>query len=129
MAGRLPTVRVLEDPGELAREGAAEVLRRAADAVAARGTFRIVLAGGTTPRALYEEIARRRADADFARWDFWFGDERCVPPDHPDSNFRMASRALLSPIGAAAERIHRIHGEHPDPAAAAADYERELREA
>jgi 6-phosphogluconolactonase len=127
VAVRAPTVRVLEDPGGLARAGAAEVVRRAAEAVAARGIFRVVLAGGNTPRALYEELASRRADVDFAHWDFWFGDERCVAPAHPDSNFRMADRALLSPIGAAPERIHRIRGEDPDPSAAAADYENEMR--
>jgi 6-phosphogluconolactonase len=125
-AAHFPNVRVLADPAEVARAAASEVLRRAADATAARGVFHLVLAGGTTPRALYEALAGSPR-ADFARWECWFGDERCVPPSHPDSNFRMAARALLPRAGAAPPRIHRMRGEDPDPAAAAADYERELR--
>jgi 6-phosphogluconolactonase len=58
---------------------------------------------------------------------FLFGDERCVPPDHPDSNFRMAAQALFTSIGIPPVQIHRMHGEERDPAAAAREYEAQLR--
>ena len=78
----------------------------------------IALAGGTTPRALYERLAA--TDLPWSRTEVFFGDERCVPPDHPDSNYRMAREALLSKVPA---RVHRMPGETCDAAA----YERELR--
>ena len=69
----------------------------------------IALAGGSTPRALYERLAT--AELPWAEIDIFFGDERCVPPDHPDSNFRLAQEALLSKVPA---RVHRMHGERCD---------------
>ena len=77
----------------------------------------IALAGGSTPRRLYERLAG--IDYPWAETEVFFGDERCVPPDHPDSNFRMANEALLSNVDA---RVHRMPGETCDAAA----YEREL---
>ncbi len=78
----------------------------------------IVLAGGRTPRALYARLARE--EYDWSAVDVFFSDERCVPPDHPDSNFRMAEATLLSSVPA---RVHRMCGESCD----AAGYEEELR--
>jgi 6-phosphogluconolactonase len=78
----------------------------------------LVLAGGRTPRALYARLAREKYD--WSRVEIFFSDERCVPPDHPDSNFRMARETLLSSVRA---RVHRMHGETCD----AAGYEEELR--
>ena len=78
----------------------------------------LVLAGGRTPRELYLRLAAQEYDWDSV--DVFFGDERCVAPDHPDSNFRMASEALLSQVPA---RVHRMRGEDCD----AAGYEEELR--
>jgi 6-phosphogluconolactonase len=78
----------------------------------------VALAGGSTPRALYQALAA--ADYDWRSVEVFFGDERCVPPDHPDSNFRMAKETLLSRIQA---RVHRMRGEDCD----AAGYEAELR--
>ncbi len=69
----------------------------------------IALAGGSTPRELYERLAT--AELPWAEIDVFFGDERCVPPDHPDSNFRLAHEALLSRVTA---RVHRMHGEDCD---------------
>jgi 6-phosphogluconolactonase len=129
MAPRSPSIRVVEDPAELARAGADEILRRSRGALAARGVFHIVLSGGSTPRGVYAELAARTDPADLAWWTFWFGDERCVPPTHADSNFRMASEALFAPAGIAPERIHRLRGEDPVPEAAAADYDHEIRRA
>lgn len=80
----------------------------------------VALAGGRTPRALYERLATQ--EYDWEALDVFFGDERCVSPDHPDSNFRMANEALLSKVPA---RVHRMRGESCD----AAGYEEELRAA
>jgi len=78
----------------------------------------MVLAGGRTPRALYARLATE--EYDWGAVHVFFSDERCVPPDHPDSNFRMARETLLSKVTA---RVHRMHGETCD----AAGYEEELR--
>jgi len=122
-------VRRLADPAALARAGAEELARCAADAVRERGIFTVALAGGSTPRRLYallaDEDAPFRALVPWRRTHAFFGDERHVPPDHPDSNFRMASEALLSRVPVAG--VHRILGELPDPRAAAAAYEADLR--
>ncbi len=79
----------------------------------------LVLAGGETPRPTYRRLAREKYC--WNEVDVFFGDERCVPPDHPDSNYRMANEALLSSVAA---RVHRMPGESCD----AESYERELRE-
>src|SRR5512140_2489985 len=80
---------------------------------ASAGTRSIALAGGSTPRVLYECLAsppwRERVDWNRIEW-FW-GDERAVPPDHPDSNYRMAREALLDSLGIAPARIHRMIAE------------------
>jgi 6-phosphogluconolactonase len=125
-----PELRVLSGPAEVAAEAAAEVLARAGEAVAARGAFTLVLSGGSTPRALYSLLADPAGA--FAAWMPWgrtqvfFGDERHVPPGHPDSNFRMVREALLAHVPIPAENVHRIRGELPDAAEAAAAYQREL---
>lgn len=99
-----------------------------AAAIRERGACHVALAGGSTPRALYELLASPswRSRIDWRRSHVWFGDERCVPPDHPDSNYRMAREALLAHIDIDAERIHRIPGE-TEPELAAHEYEDALR--
>lgn len=99
-----------------------------AAAIRERGACHVALAGGSTPRALYELLASPawRSRIDWRRSHVWFGDERCVPPDHPDSNYRMAREALLAHIDIDAERIHRIPGE-AEPERAAREYEDALR--
>jgi 6-phosphogluconolactonase len=84
----------------------------------------VVLTGGSTPRAAYERAAERRTD--WVGVEFWFTDERCVPPDHEHSNYRMVERALFSRIEGAT--VHRMQGEL-GPHDGAAAYERELEEA
>jgi 6-phosphogluconolactonase len=106
-------VEVLDDP-------AAELAGRLAAAASAGET--IVLTGGSTPRLAYEKAAA--LEADWGRARFWFGDERCVPPDHEHSNYGMASRALLDRVRA--EEVHRMQGEL-GPQRGAAAYEEELR--
>ena len=90
--------------------------------------FHISLAGGTTPRALYQLLARSPYVEEIP-WDhvrIFFGDERMVPPDHPDSNFRMANEALLSHVPLCADQIHRVKTELGDPDEAANHYDQLL---
>jgi 6-phosphogluconolactonase len=119
-------LRVYEDPRRLAEAAARDFTARAEAAVDALGRFAVALAGGSTPKATYEALARHYSgELDWGRVHAFFGDERAVPPAHEDSNYRMAHDALLSrvPVGG----VHRMCGELP-PAEAAAAYERELRE-
>ena len=119
-----PNVRVFESPQNLA-EAAAEVFaEKARKSIGEKGSFAVALAGGSTPKALYELLAARYRDAlDWSKVHAFFGDERTVPPDHEDSNYRMAHEALLSqvPVGS----VHRMRGEL-DPREAATLYEEEL---
>ena len=92
------------------------------------GTATLCLAGGTTPRKTYEALAAMPSVVDWSKVVFYFGDERCVAPDHPDSNFRMASEALFGPLRIAPESVRRMRGEDPDHDGAARAYEAELPE-
>jgi 6-phosphogluconolactonase len=116
------------DPPALAAAAAAEFARAAA---ACKGEFRVALSGGATPRALYQLLASDKAPYRAAvPWDrlrFYWGDERCVPPDDPDSNYRMAYDALLSRVPARAGSIRRIDGELDDPEESARLYADTLR--
>lgn len=120
---------VREDLEAVSREAARRVLEAARAAVAARGRCTIALAGGSTPRRLYQLLASGAVRDAFpwpsASW-FW-SDERCVPPDDPESNYRMARESLLAPAGITAGRIHRIPGERQPPGRAASAYEETLR--
>jgi 6-phosphogluconolactonase len=124
-AGLLSRLLRLRDADEVAHRAASAIAEAAHDAIAERGVFAIALAGGDTPRRTYTRLASD-GRVDWPRVEFFFGDERAVPPDHPDSNYAMARAALLAPRGIAAQRIHRMEGERADLAAAARDYEREL---
>ena len=121
-------LRMVADAEALVREGTALVLACARTALSARGVFHLALSGGSTPRALYRELARAGDEAGFERWHAWFGDERCVGPEDAGSNHRMAAESgLLARFPA--DHVHRMRGEDGDAAAAAASYERELRAA
>jgi 6-phosphogluconolactonase len=121
-------IRVLSDAGALARAVADLVAARAADATRARGRFTLALAGGETPRSAYTLLAdgRYSGSVDWTRVHVLWGDERCVPPDDPRSNYRMARVALLSRVPIPPQQVHRIRGED-EPHAAAAAYEALLR--
>jgi 6-phosphogluconolactonase len=106
------------DTDDIPRLGASWIAGRLREAIAARGIASVALAGGNTPRRVYEELAREPVD--WAQVDVFFGDERCVPPDDPSSNFRMAREALLDRVSA--PRVHRMHAEAHDVEAAAAGY-------
>jgi 6-phosphogluconolactonase len=123
-------VRVFETVPELMRAAAEEVVRNAVEAASERGVFTWVLSGGSTPRDLYRALGHPPY-RDRMPWSaihvFW-GDERHVPPDHPDSNFRMAREAMLDAVPLPAANIHRIRAEEPDAEVAAKAYETEVRE-
>lgn len=114
---------VLPSADEVARAAAGLVQRIAADA-ARRGPFSIALAGGNTPRLLYQELSGEewRGRVDWSTWRVYFGDERAVPPDDDASNFRMAREALLDQVPIDPAHVHRMEGELPDLDAAARDY-------
>ncbi len=120
---------ILPTRAALARAAATRFVAIAQDALRARGRFTVALSGGATPRALYALLASPEfsAQVDWARAHLFWGDERMVPPDHPDSNFKMANAALLSRVPIPPENVHRIRTElSPDDAARA--YEDELRQ-
>ncbi|HEY3020997.1 MAG TPA: 6-phosphogluconolactonase [Solirubrobacteraceae bacterium] len=118
---RLTTV---SDPEAAAARAAEAVARLAAEAIDARGVFHVALAGGSTPKRCHEGLAEQ--DVDWSRVHIWESDERCVPPDDPESNFRMIRESLLDSIVIPDENVHRAMGER-GPEAAADAYEGELR--
>jgi len=119
-----------DDKATLYRTAAREIVRAAAEAVAVRGSCRLVLAGGRTPKGVYRLLGSDDFRSQIA-WDklelFW-GDERCVPPNHPASNYRMAHDAFISRVAIPSEAIHRIRGELAQDQAATL-YEQELTHA
>lgn len=121
-----PTINIYPDRAALTDAAAQHILQHAQTAIAARGHFHLVLAGGSTPKPVYEQLVN--APLDWSKVSFYWGDERCVPPDHADSNYRMAHAALLQHIEARAAGIYRMRGELP-PEDAAADYEATLKTA
>ncbi|HEU4368140.1 MAG TPA: 6-phosphogluconolactonase [Methylomirabilota bacterium] len=125
-----PEILVADDAAALAETAARAIVETALEAVAARGRFTVALAGGSTPRATYERLAQPplRERMPWERTWIFFGDERGVAPDHPDSNYRMASQALLTKVPIPAAQIARIQGEAEDPEAAAAEYVRRVGE-
>lgn len=108
-----------------ATDAANYILEAGRKAIAANGLFRLGLAGGDTPRAIYGEMARLAGDFPWDKVQITFGDERCVPPDDKDSNYRMANESLLSVVPIPAGNVFRMKGEI-DPATAAAEYEAQL---
>jgi 6-phosphogluconolactonase len=122
-----PKLIVLDDPGALSIRAAEEIAHLAGDAICTHGEFTLCLTGGSTPQATYELLASRfHHSIDWSEAQFFWGDERCVPPTDPASNFAMANRAMLSKLDLQPTQIHRIRGEDP-PAEAARDYEAHLR--
>src|SRR2546422_1777450 len=116
-------LRIFPDPPALSQAAAAEFRQAARSAVTARGQFLAALSGGSTPRAVYSLLAEEPASGRLP-WEqvhLFFGDERCVPSDHPESNFRMARESLFSKVPLPARSIHRVRTEL-DPVSAARDY-------
>jgi 6-phosphogluconolactonase len=100
---------VLADGEAVARAAAARILGAAREAIAARGRFKLVLAGGTTPQAAYRLLAD--ADTPWSQWHIYFGDERCLPADDPERNSRMAAEAWLDHVPIPRTQIHPIEAE------------------
>lgn len=122
-------IEVLPDPQRLADAVAHRFVSAANAAIEARGSFMVSLSGGSTPRSVYERLAAVpcASRVDWSRVHILWGDERCVPPDHESSNYRMARESLLDHVPVPVANVHRIRGED-DPAEAALAYERVLRE-
>ncbi|HTR76689.1 MAG TPA: 6-phosphogluconolactonase [Gemmatimonadaceae bacterium] len=122
-------ITIADDAQDLSARAAEEIVRCAGDAIRARGTCTLCLTGGTTPAATYERLATHcRSRVAWNAVQFWWGDERCVPPDDPASNFGLALHTMLGTLTIAPAQIHRIAGEDP-PDAAARAYEADLRDA
>lgn len=121
---------IANDDVDLAQRAAERLTRLIEQAVSANGRALVSLTGGTTPRRLYATLADpTQAWSSRIPWSqvhlFW-GDERHVPPEHPDSNYGMAKASLLDHVSVPADHVHRIRAELPDAREAAADYERTL---
>ncbi len=108
-----------------AEQTAEWIIAEARAAIAASGLFRLALAGGNTPRAIHEALARRGSDLSWSHVQITFGDERCVPPDEADSNYRMAKESLFDRVPLPPGNIFRIRGEIA-PEDAAREYEEKL---
>ncbi len=115
---------------ELSRAAAEFIAALAETTIKEKGKFTLVLSGGKTPQLLYEQLAQEP----FIKWVDWqhthlfWGDERCVPPDHPDSNFALAFQSLISKVDMPPSNIYRIPAETRFPKAAAETYEKTLRQ-
>lgn len=119
---------VYENVRELSEAAAHVFVEKARRSIDESGRFAVALAGGTTPKRAYEVLATENGESKDLDWNkvhAFFGDERTVPPDHEDSNYRMAQEALLSRVPV--RSVHRMRGEL-DPREAAALYEEELEE-
>ncbi|MGH9907456.1 MAG: 6-phosphogluconolactonase [Pyrinomonadaceae bacterium] len=125
-------IRIAEDAQELSRLAAEQFVRLAIEADRKKGLFTVALSGGSSPRRLYALLADRnepyRGQLCWERIHFFWGDERHVPPNHPDSNYRMASEALLANVPVPLENVHRIKSEIAEAGKAAREYEQTLRE-
>lgn len=120
-----PEIEVAPDPSSLMELAAEHFLRIASESIHSRGRFTVVLSSGSTPRQLYALLKDK--DMEWQRIHIFWGDERCVPPDHPDSNFLMAVETMLSHVPLPATNIHRIPGELKIQEAAER-YEKDLRQ-
>ncbi|HXZ89158.1 MAG TPA: 6-phosphogluconolactonase, partial [Candidatus Binataceae bacterium] len=105
---------VTDDAQALYMRGAEEIAHFAGEAICTHGEFALCLSGGSTPAATYELLATRfHLSVDWKEVQFFWGDERCVPPDNPASNYGMANRTMLSRLALRPDQVHRIRGEKP----------------
>jgi len=123
-------VRILPDAASIAKRAAATLLEIAADAVRQKGSFELVLSGGSTPKALYGLLVDDPAFRSQVPWEkmhLFFGDERHVKPEDPQSNYRMAWEAMISKSPLKPEQVTRVKAENPNAEDAAKDYEQAIR--
>jgi 6-phosphogluconolactonase len=123
-----PEISVFENAEEVARAAASSFVELSRAAIDAQGRFSVALSGGSTPKRAYQLLASDefKENVDWAKTHVFFGDERCVPPDDADSNYRMADEALLSRVSIPSRNVHRIMGEG-DAVANSRLYEDELQ--
>lgn len=121
-------VLIFDSPDEVAQAAAARFVELGQEAISARGRFAVALAGGSTPKRVYELLASEayKEQLDWSKVHIFFGDERCVPPDDAESNYRMANEVLLSRVELPSKNIHRMNGVG-DAIANARLYEDEMR--
>ena len=124
-----PEVRIVDNIDQLYELAAEEFLLQAQAAVATSGRYAVALSGGATPLGLFQLLADEPPyqNLPWSRTHVFWGDERHVPPDHPDSNYRMAKQVLLDHVGVPEAQVHRIRGEFADADEAAREYEQTLR--
>lgn len=118
--------RICKDAEEVASAAADLFIDISAAAIREHGKFRVALSGGSTPKRTYQLLAERNAKVDWSNVDLFWGDERCVRADDPQSNFRMTSEALLRHVPVPPGNVHRVRTELDSPEAAAQEYEREI---
>jgi 6-phosphogluconolactonase len=124
----IPEIRIAGNLHEWAQDAAAFIHSVSEQAIKSHGRFIIALSGGSTPKKLYQVLtAEWKTRLDWSRIFFVFGDERCIPPDQPDSNFHMAYTSLFQPLNIQPDHICRMRGEHEDSTAAAQEYEVTIR--
>ncbi|MGC4097705.1 MAG: 6-phosphogluconolactonase [Nitrospira sp.] len=125
----IPDIRIAADSHQWAQDAAAFIVSIGERAIQSSGRFIMALSGGSTPKTLYQVLATSewKIRLDWAHTFFLFGDERCIPPDHPESNFGMASESLFQPLHIPLDHICRMKGELENPAAAAQEYEETIR--
>jgi 6-phosphogluconolactonase len=117
---------VLPDAAALAEEAAQRFVALSSAAIAEHGRFRVALSGGSTPRAMHERLAQHHSEVDWERVDLFWGDERYVPPDDPESSYRMARETLLAHVPIPAANIYPIPTVGSTPEAAAQAYAENL---
>jgi 6-phosphogluconolactonase len=121
------SIEIVATSVDLFHAAAEEFVLAARAAIGAQGRFTVALSGGSTPKALYSLLASNYAGFAWNRVFIFFGDERHVPPTDPESNYRMANEALLTKIAIPPENVFRVPAENPDAAAAAIEYETQIR--
>jgi 6-phosphogluconolactonase len=126
---KTPEIKVLPTPDALARAAAELFVTVGEAAIEMRGHFTVALSGGSTPKAMHNVLASDefRTQIDWTKVEVYFGDERCVPPEHADSNYRMARETLLSKVPIPGDNVYRMRGEI-DPNEAAKEYGQMLKE-
>jgi 6-phosphogluconolactonase len=123
-----PKIIVVNDASELFVHAAEEIAHFAGEAICTHGEFTFCLSGGSTPASTYELLATRFfGSVDWKEVRFYWGDERCVPPDNPESNYAMANRTLLGKLALKPEQVFRMRGELA-PEEGARDYEKQLKQ-
>lgn len=123
-----PEIKIVADANELSRVAAAEFEHAARNAVQARDRFTVSLSGGSTPRGLYSQLARNAQKLPWNKIYLFWGDERHVPPDDKDSNYRMVRETLLSRAPIPPDHVFRLPTEQSDAAQVAEEYEQTIRD-